>query len=203
MADAAGDRREGRGRLSTIDRLPDSAEPDIAWALQALRDRSMPANAILDEFNARLADRGIAKVSSSAFNRYSIRKARQFRRLDELRDITNDLVASLGTSDADDVTIATAEILKACVYERVERASEDDEGLKGKEIKELSNALKDIVAAQKGSAAYRQQLEQRMNTQLEKAAEKVGEAEQVMREAGLSADQVAQIRRDVLGLRVG
>ncbi|MFQ6299209.1 phage protein Gp27 family protein, partial [Escherichia coli] len=56
--------------------------------------------------------------------------------------------------------------------------------------------------AQKGSAAYRKTLEDRVNAQIEKAAQKVGEAEQVMREAGLSADQVAQIRRDVLGLRV-
>jgi hypothetical protein len=199
MADGAQDRREGRGRLSTLDLLPESAEEDIVWALEQLRARSMPQNLILDQFNARLASRGIEqRVSKSAFSRWSVRKSIQFRRLDEVRSITNDLVSSLGTGDADDVTVAVAEILKASIYERVEGGE-----LKSKEILELSRSLGSLVAAQKGSAAYRASLEQRMNAQIEKAAEKVGEAEQVMREAGLSADQVAQIRRDVLGLRVG
>lgn len=202
MTEGAQDRRAGRGRLSTIDLLPDGAEEDIVWALEQLRARAIPQNLILDQFNSRLASRGMAAVSKSAFSRWSVRKAIQFRRLDEVRAITNDLVASLGTNDADDVTIAIGEILKASVFERVERAGQDDEGLKGKEIKELSTALNHIVAAQKGSAAYRKTLEDRVNAQIEKAAQKVGEAEQVMREAGLSADQVAQIRRDVLGLRV-
>jgi len=190
------DRREGRGRLSTLDMLPDAAEPDIVWALEQLRERSMPQNAILDEFNARLADRGIASVSRSSFSRWSVRKAIQFRRLDEVRAITNDIVNSLGTGDADDVTIAVAEILKASIYERVEGGE-----LKSKEILELSRSLGSLVAAQKGSAAYRRQLEERVNAQLEAAAEKVGEAETAMREAGLSAASIAQIRKDVLGLR--
>lgn len=196
VSGAETDRRKGRGRLSKIDRLPPEADPDILWALEALRACSMPQNAILDQFNARLASRGIEAISSSSFNRWSIRKAIQFRRLDEVREITNDIVTSLGTGDADDVTIAVAEILKASIYERIEGGE-----LKSKEILELSRALGSLVAAQKGSAAYRRQLEERMNAQLEAAAEKVGEAETAMREAGLSAASIAQIRKDVLGLR--
>lgn len=197
MASTSADRREGgRGRLSTLDRLPDAAEEDIVWALEALRQRSLPQNLILDQFNARLASRGIDPVSRSAFNRWSIRKTIQFRRLDELRTVTNDLVASLGTGDADDVTVAIAEILKASIYERVEGGE-----LKSKEILELSRSLNSIVAAQKTSAGHRRELEERVNSQLEAAAEKVGQAEKQMREAGLSADSIAQIRRDVLGLR--
>ena len=37
-------RREGRGRLSSIDQLPDEAEPDILWALEELRKREMPSS---------------------------------------------------------------------------------------------------------------------------------------------------------------
>lgn len=196
MTSAGADRREGRGRLSTLDMLPESAEEDIVWALEALRQRSLPQNLILDQFNARLASRGIEPVSRSAFNRWSIRKSIQFRRLDELRTVTNDLVASLGTGDADDVTVAIAEILKASIYERVEGGE-----LKSKEILELSRSLNSIVAAQKTSAGHRRELEERVNSQLEAAAEAVGQAEKQIREAGLSADSIAQIRRDVLGLR--
>ena len=96
MTEGAQDRRAGRGRLSTIDLLPDGAEEDIVWALEQLRARAIPQNLILDQFNSRLASRGMAAVSKSAFSRWSVRKAIQFRRLDEVRAITNDLVASLG-----------------------------------------------------------------------------------------------------------
>lgn len=186
------DRREGRGRLSSIDTLPEEAEPDILWALEALRERAMPQTAILAEFNARLADRGIAGVSKSAFSRWSVRKAVQFRRLDEVRAITGDVVAGLGTDGADQVTITCAELIKVAIYESLEGE------LAPKDIMSLSRALNAAVAAQKTSAAHREKLEAQANAQIEQAAEL---ATASAREAGLSADRVAQIRRDVLGMR--
>ena len=187
------DRREGRGRLSSIDLLPDDAEPDIIWALEQLRERTMPQNAIVDAFNARLADRGIAKVSKSAFSRWSVRKAIQFRRLDEVRAITSDVVSGLGTGGADEVTVAVAEMLKAAIYEALEAGPADP-----KAIMELSRALGSAVSAQKTSADHRRKLEDRVNAEVEKAADV---ATASAREAGLSADRGAQMRRDVLGVR--
>lgn len=186
------DRREGRGQLSSIDLLPDDAEAEIMWALEQLRERAMPQTGILAEFNARLADRGIGKVSKSAFSRWSIRKAIQFRRLDEVRAITSDVVSGLGTDGADQVTVAVAEMLKAAIYEQLE-GQQDTKG-----ILELSRALGSAVAAQKTSAEHRRRLEEQVNAQVAKAADRAGDA---AREAGLSADRVAQLRRDVLGVR--
>jgi hypothetical protein len=186
------DRREGRGRLSSIDMLPDEAEPDIIWAVEAMRERSMPQLAILDEFNARLADKGIGKVSKSAFSRWAVRKAIQFRRLDEVRAITSDVVAGLGTDGADQVTMACAEMLKVAIYESLE-GSVDPKG-----IMALSRALNSAVAAQKTSTEHRAKLEAQVASQVEAAADRAGEA---AREQGLSADRAAQIRRDVLGVR--
>ncbi|WP_242095485.1 phage protein Gp27 family protein [Sphingomonas sp. CROZ-RG-20F-R02-07] len=186
------DRRQGRGRLSSLDLMPEEAEADIVWALEQLRERAMPQNAILDEFNARIADRGIAKVSKSAFSRWSVRKAIQFRRLDEVRAITSDVVTGLGTDGADQVTVAVAEMLKVAIYESLEGQ------LDPKSIMELSRALGSAVAAQKTSADHRRKLEEQVNAKVEAAAET---ATASAREAGLSADRVAQIRRDVLGVR--
>ena len=185
-------RREGRGRLSSIDQLPDEAEPDILWALEELRKREMPANAILDEFNGRLADRGIAKISKSAFSRWSIRKAIQLRRLDEVRAITTDVVSGLGADGADDVTVTIAEMLKVAIYESLEGT------LDPKGIMALSRALNSAVAAQKTSAEHRRKLEEKVTAQDEQAADRAADAG---RQAGLSADRVAQLRRDVLGVR--
>lgn len=191
--EVARDRREGRGRLSSLDMLPDEAETDLVWALEQLRERAMPQTAILDELNARLADRGIGRVSKSAFSRWSVRKAIQFRRLDEVRAITGDIVGNLGSAGADEVTVAVAEMLKAAIYEQLEHE------LGPRQIQELSRSLAAVVAAQRASTEHRRRLEERVNAQVEQVAEKAGEA---LREAGLSAERVAQIRRDVLGMRV-
>jgi hypothetical protein len=187
------DRREGRGRLSSIDLLPDDAEPDIIWALEQLRERAMPQNAIVDAFNSRLADRGIAGVSKSAFSRWSVRKAIQFRRLDEVRAITSDVVSGLGTDGADQVTVAVAEMLKVAIYEALESGPPDP-----KSIMELSRALGSAVSAQKTSADHRRKLEDQVKVKVEQAADRAGDA---AREAGLSVERAADLRRQVLGVR--
>lgn len=159
------ERAEGRGRLSTIDLLPEEAEPDIIWANEQLRARSKPAKMILVEFNARLADRGIAPIKKSAWGRWSIRKAIQFRRLDETRHIASELVPSLGTDGPDHVTMMIAEMVKVAALELLEGGEVTSKGLM-----ELSRAVSSAVAAQKVSAEHRRQLEAEVEARLAKAA---------------------------------
>ena len=187
------DRREGRGRLSSIDLLPDEAEEDVVWALEQLRERKHHQNAILTEFNLRLTDKGIEPISKSAWNRYAVRKAIQFRRLDEVRRMSSEIVAQLGPESADDVTVTIAEMLKMAMFSQLEDGKADP-----KSIMELSRALQSTVTAQRGSEEYRRKLEQRVSTEMARAADKL---ESVGRESGLSADRIAQLRRDFLGVR--
>lgn len=187
------ERQEGRGRLSSIDMLPEEAEPDIVWALEQLRLREKPAKMILVEFNARLADRGIAPISKSAWGRFSIRKALQFRKLDEVQGIARELVSSLGTDRADDVTVMVAELVKLQAFQLLEDGDQSSKG-----IMEISRALNTAVSAQRGSDEYRRRLEQRVAAQVNDAADRV---EKVAREAGLSADRAAELRRDYLGIK--
>ncbi len=193
MSEIASSRREGRGRLSSIDMLPDEAEPDLVWAVEQLRERKMHARAILDEFNARLADRGIAPISKSAWGRYAVRKAIQFRRLDEVRRISDELVESLGADGPDQVTVAVAEMVKLAAFRLLEGG---DAG--AKDVNELARALNSAVNAQKTSAEHRRRIEQQLQDKLKSVADR---AETLGREAGLSADRISQMRRDVLGLR--
>lgn len=184
-------RREGRGRLSSIDMLPEDAEPDVVWALEQLRERTMPQNAILDEFNKRLADRGIAKVSKSSWSRYAVRKAIQFRKLDEVQRMSGELVASLGTDGPDQVTVAVAEMLKLAAFQRLEEGETSTKG-----IMELARALSSAVGAQKTSAEHRRRLEDEVRAKVDKAIDK---AEQ----SNSSPDAQAvlkRIREDVYGI---
>lgn len=183
----------GRGHLSSIDMLPEEAEEDIVWALEQLRENKLPQTTILEEFNLRLADKGIDPISKSAFGRYSIRKARQFRQLDAVRRMSAELVETLGPEGPDEVTVMVAEMIKTAAYQALEGGE-----LSTKEIMELSRSLQSAVGAQSKSDEYRKQLERRVSEQVEAAADR---AEQVVREAGLSADAIAQMRREFLGVK--
>jgi hypothetical protein len=187
------DRREGRGWLSTIDQLPPEADNDVAWAIEQLRETRLPQTTILEEFNLRLADKGIPPVSRGAFNRYSVRKAIQFRKLDEVRRMASDLVQSLGTDGPDHVTVTVAEMLKTAMYQTLEGGE-----LSPKDLMELGRALQSAVNAQSNSEEYRKKLEARANKQIQAAAKRV---EVLARDAGLSSDAVAQLRREFLGVK--
>ena len=185
--------KRGRGHLSSIDLLPEEAEEDIVWALEQLRDNSLPQTAILEEFNLRLSDKGIEPISKSAFGRYSIRKARQFRQLDAVRRMSSELVETLGPEGPDEVTVMVAEMIKTAAYQALEGGE-----LSTKEIMELSRSLQSAVGAQAKSDDYRKQLERRAAEQVEAAADR---AEKVVREAGLSGEAIAQMRREFLGVK--
>jgi hypothetical protein len=179
------ERQEGRGQLSSIDLLPEEAEPDIAWALEQLRERRMPSKMIMAEFNSRLADRGIAPIKKSAWGRWSIRKAIQFRKLDETRRIASDLVPSLGTDGPDHVTMLIAEMVKMAAFGLLEGGEVSSKGLM-----ELSRAVATAVGAQKTSAEHRRQLEAEVEARLAKAAAAV---EEMGAAAGTSAETLQKI----------
>ena len=194
---SAADKREGRGRLSSIDMLPDEAEPALVWALEQLRERKLPSAVILTEFNERLADIAndnqieIKPISKSAWGRYAVRKATLYRQQDETRRIASELAASMGAKDADEMTVMIAEMVKIAAFELLE-----DGQLSSKGIMEISRALQSSVGAQMKSREYRERLEIELN----KGADRV---EKAASEAGLSADVIAQMRRDFLGVREG
>jgi hypothetical protein len=189
--ETSSNRREGRGRLSSIDMLPEEAEPDVVWALEQLRERSMPGNAILEEFNKRLADRGIGSVSKSAWSRYAVRKAIQFRKLDEVQRMSGELVASLGTDGPDQVTVAVAEMLKLAAFQRLEEGETSTKG-----IMELARALSSAVGAQKTSAEHRRKLEEDVRAKVDKAIDKAEAAN----DSPDAAAVLKRIREDVYGI---
>jgi hypothetical protein len=189
MARARRDR--GRGRLSSIDLLPDEAEKDVLWAVDELRKRERLQKDILLEFNARLADRGIGPVSASAFNRFAVRKAAAFRRLDEVREISTALTKALGPDSADDLTMMVGETIKTLVFEILE----GEDGISTKGAMELARALKHAVEAQSISTDHRRRIEDEFAKRTAKAIDAAG------KEKGLSAKTRDAIKREILGIR--
>lgn len=202
----AGD-RSGRGRLSTIDQLPEAADPHIAWANEQLRAAKIPQTEILNQFNARLADlQPPAKpISKGAFSRYSIRVAIETRKMAASRQITDAVLSRMQPGERSDSTLAATELLKFRILEMV--MGEDAPDPKMLNIATLALARLSATALQEQKGKRLDRKDQDAAEERQRAAEAeqatAAAAEQVTKiatEAGLSADRIAAIRKGVLGL---
>lgn len=184
-------KRQGRGRLSTIDLLPPEADETVLWACQALRTRERTQLDIHDEFNARLADLGIGQISKSAFNRHSVRLAEVSRRVESTREISAVLTEKLQPGQEDDLTIMTAELIKTLVFELLNNAGEA--GFDPKEAMQMANAIKLAANAQHISTDRRVKLEKELAARVESAVDKVAKTQ------GLSLEVIEGIKANILG----
>lgn len=171
--------------------LPDEAEAAIVWANDCLRERKLPTAVIHAEFNEKLADLGLGPISKSAFGRYAVRKAIQFRRLDEIQRIGGELARTMEAKAPDEVTVAVAELVKVAAFEILEEGEVSTAGLM-----QISRALQSAVAAQKTSAEYRERLEKEVQARLAEAAKEAGE---IGKKKGVSPEALAAINRALMG----
>ncbi|MBC2858741.1 phage protein Gp27 family protein [Stappia sp. 28M-7] len=174
-------RRRGRGRLSSMEMLPEEADADLAWVNTELREGKRPQTIILAEFNARLADRGIASISKGAFSRYSVRRAREWRDYDERLRLSKALCESMGPDGADRMTIALSERIKMAADALLAQGD-----LSAKEINALANANRSAVSAQRHAAELRRSLEDEHKRKVAEAAKdvsRIGKAHGVSEEA--------------------
>ena len=183
---------DGRGRLSSIDELPDEAQDDIVWACAHLNARKRSQADILFELNDRLAVKGCGPLSKSAFNRFSVKRAMAARRIAEARGLFAGLADQFTPDAVDEGNIVLGEFLKLVVFELAQRdaAEQSEDG-----AMKLARAYLASVQAQKISSDRRAKVERDFVAKADAALDKLS------RESGLPADRVAQIRREVLGLR--
>lgn len=194
-------RASGRGRLSGIELLPPEADPVVAWAAGALRDRDRTQLDIWQEFTRKLEalmaeSRGELEFpipSFSAFNRYSIRLATLTRRLEETREIAGAISKRFDAEASDDLTLIAAEAIKTLVFEVLTAAG--DAGIDPKGAMQLAAALRAAAQAQGVSTARRVKVEKEFG-------EKVGEAvDAAAREKGLTRETTEAIKAKILGVR--
>lgn len=170
LAKATKSERDGRGRLSSIDTLPPEADAVVVWACEVLKERKLPQTAILIEFNERLVDLGLEPISKGAWSRYSVRKARQWRRMEEEHRVMGEIAELLDVETPDQVTLVIGEMLKLEVYRQLE-----GDAPTAKELGMLARVLRNSVQAQADTIDYRTKLAD-LNQRLAKVAEVVAAA---------------------------
>ena len=185
----------GPGRLSSLDLLPEAAEEDVAWAFGELRRRKMTQDEIRDQLNLRLQIKGLTPISRSAFNRAAIRTARMAHRLGEVREIAGALATRFEDGGDEQLTLLAAETIKAMVFETLENAGRlRADGETAEMLANFALAVKSAEQAKKVTADVKEKIEKGWRAKAETAIANVAARQ------GLSAERVAELRRDFLGI---
>ena len=187
--------KTGRGRLSSIDLLPDAAAPCVRAALDALGERRRTQEDIRAQLNACLARLGLGPVSRSAFNRKALQIAAVGRQLTQAREVAAIMAEKMSGLPEGDIGLLLIEALKTLIYDVVMReamAGDEQSGLAM--LGMAADAVMRLERARKTNAETRRLALREFGAEAAEAIEKAGQ------EAGLSAEAVAQIRREVLGV---
>lgn len=186
MSDGAANRRKGRGRLSSIEMLPEEAQEAVNWAATSIEERKLPLNEILAEFNRRLVALGLEPVSKSAFSRYAVRQAILYREIEEGRRTTAELIDKLDLKGDKPLDVAFAEMLKVSALARVRPGQIDEDGLLA-----LARTIKIIAETERISEENRERRKQRDEDEKKKAEAVSKET----RRSGVSSETLTEINR--------
>lgn len=185
------ERRAGRGRLSSVDLLPEEAQDDVVWAVGELNKRDKTAAEILHEFNGRLIDKGLEPVSKSAFNRKSMKLAAMSNRLNEARHIFAGLAPQFTAEKVDENTVVLGEFIKLLIFEIVQTEGTQ---MDPKGAMELAKAHLAVIQGQRISVDRRAALQKEFVKEAGKAIDEVA------KQKGLSEEVRRDLRRDLFGV---
>jgi hypothetical protein len=186
--------RRGRGRLSSIEMLPEHAEAEVAVALEQLAERKITQVEILDALNARLAalDPPVEPISKSAFNRFTLRFAAQSRRLTEAREAAAALAERMEDMPEGDVGLMLGETIKALLNDILLDRMVDGGSVAIGDLRAAAEAVQRLEAARK--ASHETQAKARAAV-MKRAAEAVDAA---VAEGRIEAE-AAQRAREIMG----
>lgn len=187
-------KRTTRGRASKVDLLPD----EIRSALHAmLRDKRHTQTDIREAVNELIDEHGLSdelKLSRSGLNRYASQMEQVGSRIREAREVSKQWIAKLGTEPEGDVSRVLVEMVRTLAFDSVIKMSESGEPLEPKFIKELAIGIERLEKA--ASESQKRELEIRKQI----AAETADAVDNIVKQAGLTADTIADIKRQILGI---
>lgn len=195
--------KAGRGHLSTLDTLPEWCEDAKLAAYEALKERKLTQEKILDDFNDAIKEAAraigiteeVPQISRSAFNRAAVRLSILGRRLQETREIAAVLAPKLDQAGDNSVTLMVAETIKTLISEMLSNAGElKADGDTAEMLMMTARALTAAEQAKRISSETRSKIEAELKDKTAKAVDLVGKAK------GLSADTVADIKSKILGI---
>lgn len=187
---------EGRGRLSSMDLVPDHAQSEIVWAIQELNKRERSQEDIRFELNDRLRVVGVDPISKSAFNRKSMRLAALRKKITMSREIFAGLADEFTPEKVDENTVALGEVIKMTIADLVS----DGEERSTKEVLEIARAFSAIAAGQKSSTERRHKIRTEEKAKAAAAIDKLVENAETAGQPVDKLEMLRRIREDIYGI---
>jgi Protein of unknown function (DUF3486) len=189
--------RGRRGRLSSLELLPEEASSDVQWAYQEVMARRMPQLKIVAGLNKRLADRGLAaRISKSAFGRKALWVIGHGDALVKAREIAAIMAEKLDDVPEGDVGLLLGEVIKSIVFDIVSDGQLNDNVSMNMAV-QASVALQKLEDARRISVGNRSKIAKTFAAKASEAVEAAGT------ERGLSREQIDTIKTKVLGVKIG
>lgn len=184
--------KKTRGRASKVDLLP----PGIRTKLtMMLRDKQFSQSEILEEINDIIRDAGLDdshKLSRSGLNRFSKKMETMSARIREGREMAEIWTKQFGESPKSDIGKMLLEFIKQMAFETT--MAMDEGGADPAVLNQLA------LVAQRVEQAEMMSFKREQAIRKEVAQQAADTAEQVIVEAGLSADTVKNIKQQILGI---
>ncbi|MFP7605185.1 DUF3486 family protein [Serratia quinivorans] len=188
------DEKPTRGRSSKVDLLPDAIRDALH---QMLRDKRHTQEEIREAINALIDQHDLPddmQLSRTGLNRYASRMEAIGSKIRASREMAEIWAAKLGSAPTSDVGKLLMEFVKTLAFETTMSLSEGDDPVAPKALGQLALVAQRIEAAQMVSHKREKEIRQAFAEEAAEAAEKV------TKQAGLTAETAATIRREILGI---
>ena len=186
--------RKTRGKHSKVHQLPENIKTKLD---ELLRDGKLTQSDILEQVNALIKQAGLAdteKLSKSGINRYSTNMQTVGARIAEARAVSEQWVAKLGNKPSGDVSNILIEMVRTLAFESVLKASDGEEPVDPKYIKDLAIGIEKLEKAATESTKREQEIRKAF------AEEAAATAEEIAVQAGLTNEGANTIKKQILGL---
>ncbi|QOX79805.1 DUF3486 family protein [Trichlorobacter lovleyi] len=181
---------------STIDRLPEDILRQLQQLLQDPRCTQLEATAKINEILA--AEGHEERVTKSSVNRYAVKMKEIGDKLRQSREVAQMYIAQVGAAPQGQTGLLINEMLRSMAFElslKMQEADVEDPEAMSATIGQLKNlALTMQRLEQSATINVKREAEIRKQA-VEQAADKAADVAQA---AGVSAETIQRIRRDVL-----
>nr|WP_255679740.1 phage protein Gp27 family protein [Methylocystis sp. WRRC1] len=178
--------------MSSIDLIPEEGQDDVCWAMDELNRRQRTQADILFELNDRLAAKGIAPISKSAFNRRAVRSYAASQRIAEQRALFAGIADQFTPESIDEGNIVLGEFIKTLITEIISAGAGR---ISPKGAMELASGYKAAIEGQKKSSEHRAKLVAEFQSKAAVAVDAVAKSR------GLKPEMVDELKAQILGIK--
>lgn len=188
------EQRPTRGRLSKVDLLPESIREQLH---QMLREKRHTQEEIREAINALIDEHNLPEdmqLSRTGLNRYASRMEKVGAKIRASREMAEVWAAKLGSAPTSDVGKLLMEFVKTLAFETSMSMAEEEKPITPKALGQLALVAQRLEAAAMTSHKREKEIRQAF------AEEAAAQLEKITKQAGLSAETAADIRRQILGI---